>query len=606
MRKKTTIILIIIILVQILIRIYFGYQKQYFHMDEMYSYGLMNYNKLNIADNEDFLNKWHNKEYFEDYLEVNNNEIYNIKPVYENQKNDVHPPLYYLLLRISATFTINKFTKWTGILLNITIFIISSIMVYLISKELFKNKIYAHKATCDLCTLMLPDSGHIQEMESEWKNKKRLRKGEQPLPPLYTAEDAIDCQELFVPIKYDEIIQIDENINVRFNDAGHMLGSSIIEVWVKENGKETKTVFSGDIGNNDIPLLSSPTMIEDADYLVMESTYGSRLHIKNDQKAEMFLNVVSETIDNGGTVVIPSFAVGRTQEILYELNKIKENTDDPEFMRKYKTLMRVPVYVDSPLAISATEIFKQNTDLFDDETKEEMEKGDHPLDFPGLKFTPTADESKALNESNEPSIIISASGMCDVGRIKHHLKHNIWNPKSTILFVGYQAPGTLGYSIVNGAKKVTIFGEEFAVKARIEYIEGYSGHADQEWLMNFVYSFISKPRHIFLVHGEEESQEVLKEKITDGTEIGVSIPEYGETYELEGETKLVNKIKVRKATSLRQEVLARLNKLQRELVDMDASVKQDVEDTNLRDEDMFRINEKIKDLEKQILNIIEG
>jgi len=196
--------------------------------------------------------------------------------------------------------------------------------------------------------------------------------------------------------------------------------------------------------------------------------------------------------------------------------------------------------------------------------------------------------------------------MCDVGRIKHHLKHNIWNPKSTILFVGYQAPGTLGYSIVNGAKKVTIFGEEFAVKARIEYIEGYSGHADQEWLMNFVYSFISKPRHIFLVHGEEESQEVLKEKITDGTEIGVSIPEYGETYELEGETKLVNKLKVRKATSLRQEVLARLNKLQRELVDMDASVKQDVEDTNLRDEDMFRINEKIKDLEKQILNIIEG
>ena len=472
--------------------------------------------------------------------------------------------------------------------------------------EGFKGPIYAQKATCDLCGIMLPDSGHIQEMESEWKNKKRLRKGEQTLPPLYTAEDAIDCQELFVPIKYDEIIQIDENINVRFNDAGHMLGSSIIEVWVKENGKETKTVFSGDIGNNDIPLLSSPTMIEDADYLVMESTYGSRLHIKNDQKAEMFLNVVSETIDNGGTVVIPSFAVGRTQEILYELNKIKENTDDPEFMRKYKTLMRVPVYVDSPLAISATEIFKQNTDLFDDETKEEMEKGDHPLDFPSLKFTPTADESKALNESNEPSIIISASGMCDVGRIKHHLKHNIWNPKSTILFVGYQAPGTLGYSIVNGAKKVTIFGEEFAVKARIEYIEGYSGHADQEWLMNFVYSFISKPRHIFLVHGEEESQEVLKEKITDGTEIGVSIPEYGETYELEGETKLVNKIKVRKATSLRQEVLARLNKLQRELVDMDASVKQDVEDTNLRDEDMFRINEKIKDLEKQILNIIEG
>ena len=472
--------------------------------------------------------------------------------------------------------------------------------------EGFKGPIYAHKATCDLCAIMLPDSGHIQEMESEWKNKKRLRKGQQTFPPLYTAEDAIKSQELFVPVKYDDIIQVAENIYVRYNDAGHMLGSSSIEVWTKEDGKKTKTVFSGDIGNNDIPLLSSPTMIESADFLVMESTYGSRLHVRNNQKAELFLNIVSETIDNGGTVVIPSFAVGRTQEILYELNKIKENTDDAEFMRKYKTLMKVPVYVDSPLAISATEVFKQNTDLFDDEIKEKMENGDNPLEFPGLKFTQTADESKALNESPEPAIIISASGMCDVGRIKHHLKHNIWNPKSTILFVGYQAPGTLGYSIVNGAKKVTIFGEEFAVKARIEYIEGYSGHADQEWLMNFVYSFISRPKHIFLVHGEEESQEVLRDKILEETGIGVSIPEYGETYELCDELKIVNKIKIKRAKNLKQEIIDRLSKLQNEMKDMEDSVKSDVEDDNLRDEDMFRINEKIKDLEKQILNVIEG
>ena len=318
------------------------------------------------------------------------------------------------------------------------------------------------------------------------------------------------------------------------------------------------------------------------------------------------MNIVSETIDNGGTVVIPSFAVGRTQEILYELNKIKENTKDAEFMRKYKTLMKVPVYVDSPLAISATEVFRRNTDLFDDEIKAEMEKGDNPLEFPGLKFTQTADESKALNESPDPAIIISASGMCDVGRIKHHLKHNIWNPKSTILFVGYQAPGTLGYSIVNGAKKVTIFGEEFAVNARIEYIEGYSGHADQEWLMNFVYSFIAKPKHIFLVHGEEESQEVLRDKILDETGIGVSIPEYGETYELSNELKIVNKIKIKKSRSIKQEIIGRLSKLQDEMKDMEDCVKLDVNDENLRDEDMFRINEKIKDLEKQILNIIEG
>ena len=472
--------------------------------------------------------------------------------------------------------------------------------------EGFRGPIYAQKATCDLCSIMLPDSGHIQEMEAEWKNKKRLRKGEETKPPLYTAEDAIKSQELFVPVKYDEIIQVDENIFVRFNDAGHMLGSSIIEVWTKEDGKETKTVFSGDIVNNDIPLLSSPTMIESCDYLVMESTYGSRLHMKNDEKAEIFLDVVSETIDNGGTVVIPSFAVGRTQEILYELEKIKEKKHDEEFNRKYKTLMKVPVYVDSPLAISATEIFKKNTDLFEDEIREKIEAGNNPLEFPGLKFTRTADESKALNESQEPSIIISASGMCDVGRIKHHLKHNIWNPKSTILFVGYQAPGTLGHSIVNGAKKVTIFGEEMAVNARIEYIEGYSGHADQEWLMNFVYSFISKPKHIFLVHGEDDSQTVLKNKILEGTGIGVSIPEYGETYEISDELKIVNKLKPRKARTLKQEVLSRLDKLDDEIKDMETIVRQDMDDTNLRDEDIFRINEKIKDLEKQILNVIEG
>ena len=470
----------------------------------------------------------------------------------------------------------------------------------------FKGPIYAHKATCDLCQIMLPDSGHIQEMEAEWKNKKRIRKGQPTRGPLYTAEDALKCMEIFVPVKYDEIIQVSENIYVRFNDAGHMLGSSTIEIWAKEDGKETKAVFSGDLGNNDIPLLSEPTMIDNCDYLVMESTYGSRLHIRNDQKAEIFLKIVSETIDNGGTVVIPSFAVGRTQEILYEINKIKENRHDEEFLREYRTLMKVPVYVDSPLAISATQVFKENMDLFEDEVKEEMERGNNPLEFPGLKFTQTADESKALNESDEPSIIISASGMCDVGRIKHHLKHNIWNPKSTILFVGYQAPGTLGYEIVNGAKKVTIFGEEFAVNARIEYIEGYSGHADQEWLMNFVYSFYNKPKHIFLVHGEEESQEVLRNKILENTGIGVTIPEYGETYQLDDELRIVNRIKIKKTLTLKNEVLERLEKLKDELADMEVMVKEDMTDDELRDEDIFRINEKIKDLEQQILNVVEG
>ena len=473
-------------------------------------------------------------------------------------------------------------------------------------KEGYRNKIYTQKATKDLCAIMLPDSGHIQEQESEWKNRKRIRKGERPREPIYTAEEATKCLEIFEAVKYNEIIEITPDIHVRFNDAGHMLGSSIIEVWVKENGKETKAVFSGDLGNNDIPLLNEPTMIEETDYLVMESTYGSRLHMRNDDKAEIFLDVVSETIDNGGTVVIPSFAVGRTQEILYEIDKLKDIRKDEEFRRKYKTLMKTPVYVDSPLAISATEVFKENMDLFDDETQAEISKGENPLEFPGLKFTMTTEESKALNEDNTPSIIISASGMCDVGRIKHHLKHNLWNPKSTILFVGYQAPGTLGYNIVNGAKTVKIFGEEIAVNARIEYIEGYSGHADQEGLMRFVNSFNKKPKHIFLVHGEEESQDVLKEKIEKETNLPVTIASFGETYDLEDIVNLTHTIERKIPVTLKTEVMSRLDRLKEEMKDMEFAVREDMENQNLRDEDIFRINEKIKDLEKQIINVIEG
>lgn len=473
--------------------------------------------------------------------------------------------------------------------------------------EGFKNKIYAHKATCDLCALMLPDSGHIQEMESEWKNRKRMRKGEKPRDPLYTAEEAAKCLQIFEAVQYDNIIDITDKIHVRFNDAGHMLGSSIIELWVDEEGKTTKTVFTGDIGNNDIPLLSSPTMIEDTDYLVMESTYGSRLHVHNNEKAEMFLDIVAETLDNQGTVVIPSFAVGRTQEILYELNKLKDIRTDEEFRHKYHTLMKAPVYVDSPLAISATEVFKENMELFDEETQKEIMKGDNPLEFPGLKFTMSTDDSKALNESQEPCIIISASGMCEVGRIKHHLKHNLWNPNSTILFVGYQAPGTLGYSIVHGAKKVKIFGEEIAVNARIEYIEGYSGHADQEGLMNFIYSFIEKPKHIFLIHGEEESQEVLEQKIITDTKLPVTIPDFGDTYEINKDNiKLIKTLDKKLPINIRTEVVKRLEKLKEELKDMETSVQDDVNNHELHDQDIFRINEKMKELEHQILNVIEG
>lgn len=475
-------------------------------------------------------------------------------------------------------------------------------------KEGYRNKIYATNATCDLCAIMLPDSGHIQETETEWKNRKRIRRGEELLVPIYDAETAARSLELFKGVPYDQIIELDDDIHVRFNDAGHMLGSSIIEVWIKENGVNKKIVFTGDLGNNDIPLLSEPTMIEDADFLVMESTYGNRLHMRNDNKAKLFIDIVTDTLRQGGTVVIPSFAVGRTQEILYELNKIKESdADTPEFEKKYEVLMNTPVYVDSPLAISATEVFRENMDLFDEETQELIRRGDNPLEFPGLRFTQTVDESRELNESNESSIIISASGMCEVGRIKHHLKHNIWSPKNTILFVGYQAPGTLGRKIVDGAKTIKIFGEEIAVNARIEYIEGYSGHADQEGLLNFIYSFIKKPDHIFLVHGEEEGQKVLRDKIIETTNLPVTIPSYGETYDLSEKVKISGAIRHENIKEYRKlEIIDRMETLKEELIDMENIVKEDILANSVNDDEINKLNERIKALERQIVEIVEN
>lgn len=475
--------------------------------------------------------------------------------------------------------------------------------------EGYRKPIYATKATCDLCGIMLPDSGHIQEVEIEWKNRKRMRESKDPLPPLYTAEEAYRCLELFVPVDYDDIVEIDDNISVRFNDAGHMLGSAIIEIWATENGKTTKTVFTGDIGNNDLPLLDSPTMISNADYLVMESTYGNRLHIRNDDKAKMFLDIVSETLDNGGRVVIPSFAVGRTQEILYELDKLKDDIGqkDEEFARKYATLMNVPVYVDSPLAISATEIFKKNTELFEDEIQEKIKRGDNPLEFHGLKFTQTAEESKALNEDYSPAIILSASGMCDVGRIKHHLKHNLWNPKSTILFVGYQAPGTLGRAIVDGAKKVKLFGEEIAVNARVEYIEGYSGHADQTWLLNFVYSFTNPPKRIFLVHGEPEGQEVLKQKLEENGEYNVTIPSFGNSYEL-GKEDAIKQERTERIEKYRQafnkvDLLERIDKLKDNITDIENAIIDKKIESN--DDELRKLDQRVKEIQKQIEELMK-
>ncbi len=469
----------------------------------------------------------------------------------------------------------------------------------------YRGPIYATKATCDLCTIMLPDSGYIQESEVEWLNRKRKREGKHEVPPIYTYQDAIDSLVLFEKVEYNEIVQLTPDIKVRYNDAGHMLGSAIIEVWVTEDGEEQKLVFTGDLGNNDIPLLREPTMIEDADILVMESTYGDKNHEKKESKAEEFLKIVSSTLEKGGNVVIPSFAVGRTQEILYEIQKSKQS-DDPEFRREFDEIMRAPVYVDSPLAISATEIFLKNLDCLDEYVQEDIREGKRPLDFPGLKFTPSVEESRNLNENANRSIIISASGMCEVGRIKHHLKHNLWRTDSTVLFVGYQAVGTLGRKIVDGAKQVKIFGEEIGINANIKYIEAFSGHADKNGLLKFVDCFKNKPKQIYLVHGDEEAQLNLADELVYRYHIPVDIPFRGDVYDVT--TRRINKVGEIKSANeykfARLELLERIETLREEIDDMSMIIRDDLK-RETADKKINDLTEKIKDLERQIVTILQ-
>lgn len=469
----------------------------------------------------------------------------------------------------------------------------------------YRGPVYATKATCDLCGIMLPDSGYIQESEIEWLNRKRKREGKHEVPPLYTYDDAVASLALFEKVDYDEIVQIDKNIKFRFTDAGHMLGSALVEVWITEDGKEQKLVFTGDLGNDDIPLLRSPSTIEDADILIMESTYGNRLHNKKEDKTKDFLDIVSTTLEKGGNVIIPSFAVGRTQEILYELQKNKQS-DDPEFRREFDEIMSAPVYVDSPLATSATEIFLKNLDCLDESVQEDIREGKRPLEFPGLHFTQSVEESKELNETANQSIIISASGMCEVGRIKHHLKHNLWRSDSTILFVGYQAVGTLGRKIVDGAKKVKIFGEEIGINANIQYIEAFSGHADQEGLVHFVDAFQHRPQQIFLVHGDEEAQQSLAEVLKARYDIPVAIPMRGDMYEADlyritkvGELKSPNEYKF-----IRLEIIQKMEDLRDELEEMTQIVNQDLKE-EMTDRRAKEIADKLIELEKQIVNVIQ-
>ncbi len=389
--------------------------------------------------------------------------------------------------------------------------------------EKFKGPIYSTKVTRELCNIMLPDSGHIQEFEAEIANRKGKRAGKMAMDPLYSVEDAFNCLDQFVSVPYNKPKDVLPGVSIQFRDAGHILGSSMVEVWITEGEVKQKIVFSGDIGHPGQPIIKDPTFIDEADFIIMESTYGNRTHQDYD-KEQRLADIVNETINKGGNVVIPAFAVGRTQTLLYYFHKLIREGKIP----------KVPIIIDSPLAISATDIFMHNTQEYDDEAHSQLRGSEHPLHMPQLKFARTADESKAINSLKQPVIIISASGMADAGRILHHLKHNLWCPHCSVLLVGYQAEGSLGRRLLEGAKKVKILGEEISVKASIYNLEGFSAHGDQEYMLEWLSHFSAKPECIFLVHGEDEATAAFADAIGDKLSLSTYIPRFGDSAVISG------------------------------------------------------------------------
>ena len=362
-------------------------------------------------------------------------------------------------------------------------------------KQGFSGKIYTSTATADLIPIMLRDAAYIQEKDTEHENKRRTRQGLPPRDPLYTLDEAEKVLPLLSPLEYRKPLSPGKSLEFILQDAGHVLGSAIVELLITENGKQYKIVFSGDLGQNNVPIIEDPTLIEKADYIIIESTYGDRLHDTRLPRDKQILDVIKKTIGRGGKVFIPSFALERTQELLYTLSEMQTmNKDFPQ----------VPIYLDSPLAIKITEVFKNHPELYDTEAKS---RKDQPFSFPGLRCTPETEESKDISKSDEPSIVIAGSGMCTAGRIRHHLRHGIENPLNTVLFVGYQAPGSLGRVLLDGSKQIRMMGRVFDVKAEIQRIGSFSAHADQNGLTRWLQAFTPKPARVFLVHGEEKTIE---------------------------------------------------------------------------------------------------
>ena len=409
----------------------------------------------------------------------------------------------------------------------------------------FQGPIYATDATCHLCDIMLRDSAHIQMFEAEWRNRKGRRQGKPEFVPAYTMEDAMGVLKNFVPCHYETTVTPAPGISIRFVDAGHLLGSSSIEVTIQEEDTRKVIVFSGDIGNLNQPLIKDPVYLKHADYVVMESTYGDRSHGERPDYVSLLTEVIQRTFDRGGNLIIPSFAVGRTQEMLYFIRQIKAED-------RVKGHGNFKVYVDSPLANEATTIFGEHQyDCFDEEAMDLIHKGINPLTFPGLKTSVTSDDSRAINFDEDCKVIISASGMCDAGRIKHHLKHNLWNEKCTILFVGYQAVGTLGRALLEGAQDVKLFGESVHVAAEICQMPGISGHADVNGLMDWIKAFQEKPAQVFVTHGDDEVTEIFSRRLREELDLNAMAPFSGTVYDLAAGTMIYEAqgIRVTKASA---------------------------------------------------------
>ena len=471
----------------------------------------------------------------------------------------------------------------------------------LLTKRGFEGKIYCTDATADLLSVMLKDSAYIHEKETEWKNRKAERAGREQVEPLYTIEDAEKALSLVSPILYDQQIEINSDMKIVFNDAGHILGSAITELWVTEDDKESKIVFSGDLGMEGRPILRDPTYIKKADYVIMETTYGNRIHKELGSGVEKLIEIILNTTRRGGNVVIPSFAVGRTQELIYELNRFYDSNNEYR-----KELDKIFVYIDSPMATTVTEIFRRNAQVFDEETREYILKGDNPLEFKNLKFTRSSKESQDLNFNKEPKIIISASGMCEAGRIRHHLKHNLWNPKNSIVFVGYQGQGTLGRSLVEGIKMVTLFGEEIQVNAEIHNLEGFSGHADQNGLFAWLAHFEQKPKQIFLVHGEEESKKDFAKLVNEKLSYEPIVVMGNSEFELDmNKSEIVNMDSAREQAAEAdkiQKVRDKLSSIHLDLEKILYSANLAVEE-NISDKKITLINNIIQELEKSTINL---